>query len=355
MKFTKYAVYLTAFLLMASASPLVQKSAVIRPITAAAEEASDVIAKGTLNESISWQLDSDYTLTITGSGDMSGITNGFSSYAKKIKNVIIRNTDSTHTITAVGSNLFSGCTALEEITLPDTITEIGSNAFRGCSKLSVCNFPSGLKKIRTRAFEGTALTELDLPGCELDERSFFYCTSLKTLTIGDGTEVIPEECFRECTSLESVYFSDSVKEIKSGGYDSNGSFYKCSSLKKVSIGKNIEKIHNYAFRTLGEGLEVTFREGVTAIPSKAFEERTELTKVVLPESLTTVNNNAFRGCSNLSVCNFPSGITKIGSRAFERTAFTELDLPGCELDERSFFYCTSLKTLTIGDGTEVIP
>ena len=39
MKFTKYAVYLTAFLLMASASPLVQKSAVIRPITAAAEEA----------------------------------------------------------------------------------------------------------------------------------------------------------------------------------------------------------------------------------------------------------------------------------------------------------------------------
>ena len=354
MKPTKYAAFLSAFLL-AAAVPCVTNSAAVRPTIAFAEEETKIVDSNTLCETIAWELDSAGTLTITGSGDMSEITNTFKSHKNDIKKVIIRNTDAENTITAIASSLFSGYTAIKEVTLPDTIKTIGDSAFSGCTSLSVCNFPSSLKTIGKETFKKTGLSELTLPGCELGFQSFSYMAALKSLTIKEGTETIPQECFRECTALENVYLPDSVKTISGGRWDSEGAFHNCTSLKKVSIGKDIESIHYYAFRTLGEELEVEFRKGVTAVPESAFDGRTELTKVILPESLKSVGDYSFRNCSNLSECDFPSTLETIGSEAFKNTGLTELKLPGCELGTQAFAYSAALKSVTIGEGTETLP
>ena len=258
-------------------------------------------------------------------------------------------------VTAVPENAFNGRTEVTKVVLPSTLQTVGGFAFCGCSNLSVCNFPDDLCEIGENAFSSTALTELTLPGCTLSWNSFYCCAALKTVVIGEGMEHIPGQCFRDCVSLESVYLPDSVKSVDCGSYSDQGAFFNCKSLKTVSIGKDIEAIDCRAFNTNSAAMEVTFREGVTAVPANAFDGRSELTKVVLPSTLRTIGNAAFRGCSNLSVCNFPSGLTAIGESAFSSTALTELTLPGCALSWSSFYHCTALKTVVIGEGTEHIP
>ena len=50
--------------------------------------ATDEIASGSCGENITWSLDNEGTLTITGSGDMSGDQCAWADYAEQVKNVI---------------------------------------------------------------------------------------------------------------------------------------------------------------------------------------------------------------------------------------------------------------------------
>ena len=331
MKPKKYSVFLASFLLLAAA-PYVTNSVTLRPTVAFAEETAQIIAQDKLCDTIEWQLDSNGTLTITGSGDMSVINRTFSKHIKNIKKAVIRNTDDDNTITAIGASLFSECTNLKEVSLPDTIKVIGN-----------------------RAFCESGLTEITLPGCELGSQSFMDCTSLKKVIFSEGTETIPTECFRNCTALESVVLPDSVKLIDATSNTASGAFYYCLNLKNVSIGKNIENIQNNAFHTCGNELEITFRDGVTAIPASSFSDRKELTSVNLPDTLTSIGDNAFMNCSKISSLYFPSNLKSIGYKAFYGSGLTEISLPGCQLGNAAFMQNSALKKVTIGEGTLTIP
>ena len=61
--------------------------------------------------------------------------------------------EKNYTITAIGSNAFSGCSGLTSIELPVGVTSIGDGAFFGCSGLTSIELPSGVTSIGDRAFE----------------------------------------------------------------------------------------------------------------------------------------------------------------------------------------------------------
>ena len=300
MKLIRYTSVLTAFLMLATAVQPVPAAAVpfagAAAVSAAEEEP---VAADTIGETIRWQLDADGVLTVTGSGDMADVNgNAFGSNAAKIKSAVIRNTDSKHVITAIGSGMFRGCTALESVTLPETVVSIGEDAFYGCTALTAFSFPKSLKEIGKNGFHSSGLTAAELPGCALGWGAFYACAGLKTVTIGEGTETIPAECFRKCAALESVTLPDSVKEINCGGFTEQGAFSECPELKTVSIGKGIESIHQNAFRTTGEELEVVFRKGTVAIPDHAFDNA-PVTKIILPRSVEEISADAVSGCASL--------------------------------------------------------
>lgn len=100
---------------------------------------------GTCGDNVTWTLDDNGTLTISGTGDMKDYFSSSSPFYNNsnIKSVIIENG-----VTNIGDYAFYYCGGLESVNIPDSVTSIGSLAFIGCSKLdsvyakrrlSVCN------------------------------------------------------------------------------------------------------------------------------------------------------------------------------------------------------------------------
>ncbi len=88
--------------------------------------AASAAATGTCGDNVTWVLDDDGTLTISGTGDMYGFYDGvpWNDNAADITEVII-----SDGITSIGDYAFSNCTSLASVSIPDRVTSIDYYAF----------------------------------------------------------------------------------------------------------------------------------------------------------------------------------------------------------------------------------
>ena len=141
--------------------------------------ATDKIASGNCGNSITWSLDSNGTLTITGSGSMSGSSCAWADYKDKVKNV-----EFSGNITSISECAFENNKNIETITLPNTVTSIQTRAFAECTNLKTVIFPKSIVRIGTSAF--------------------YKCTSLQSIDLSENLMYINKYAFAECTSLKSA-------------------------------------------------------------------------------------------------------------------------------------------------------
>ena len=143
-------------------------------------------------------------------------------------------------VTSIGDRVFTNCSSLTSITIPDSVTSIGGYAFQYCSNLSSITIPDSVTSIGDGVFS--------------------YCTSLRSVTIGNSVTSIGVNAFRDCISLTSITIPDSVTSIV------DYAFYKCSSLSSITIGNSVTSIGFSAFNGCSGLNSITF-EG----PPPAFE------------------------------------------------------------------------------------
>ena len=153
-------------------------------ITASAEETGT----GTWNEDdgLTWTLDADGTLTISGTGamkDYNAADNLSPAYMNSnVKKVVIEDG-----VTSIGELAFYKCISLTNITIPDSVTCIEYAAFHGCSSLSSITIPNSVTSIGIYAF--------------------VVCSSLTSITIPDGVTSIGYGAFSDCSSLKTISLS----------------------------------------------------------------------------------------------------------------------------------------------------
>ena len=87
-------------------------------------------------------------------------------------------------------DMFSGCTALTNVTLPQNLKVLPERFFEGCKKLVSIELPVSVKQVGEYAFgDCTGLVSVSLPGVtDLGEGAFSGCTALKTVKITSAVE-----------------------------------------------------------------------------------------------------------------------------------------------------------------------
>lgn len=281
---------------------------------------SEVIASGECGDqgnNITWELTSDGTLTLTGSGKMKNNISfaPWKNYVENISNVIIN-----EKITSIGVKAFKGCSALTRIDLPAGITVIGNSAFENCTSLSNVVFPASLESIGEWAFAG--------------------CTLLDFAELPEGLTWVGGSAFEGCKSLVSL------KELPAGITWINGQVFKdCASLNLEKLPEGVQSIGSNAFNGCKSLALTELPESVFQIGAYAFEGCSSLCLKKLPAGLTIIEPGTFYKCTSLALMELPRGITRIGKMAFShcaKIALTELPPEITYIGNSAFRFCTSL-------------
>ena len=293
--------------------------------------AADIVDSGTCGaegdgSNLTWTLDSDGVLTISGSGDMYDYgSSGAPWYGSRsrVKSAVIADG-----VTSIGSYAFYRCTSLTSVTIPDSVTSIGVWAFCDCTSLTSVTIPDSVTSIGKWAFfECKSLTSVTIPNSvtSIGMSAFDGCESLTSVTIPDSVTSIGNAAFYNCTSLTSVTIPDSVTSI-----DVNA-FAGCTSLTSVTIPDSVTSIGEWAFDGCTSLTSVTIPNSVTSIGDSAFSDCTSLTSVTIPNSVTSIRSQAFDGCRSLTSVTIPDSVTRIGDWAFNNCeSLTDIYFTGTE-------------------------
>ena len=102
--------------------------------------AAEIVDSGAYGENLTWTLDSDGVVTISGEGPMAD----FGYDAPLRTNTDIRAVVVEPGVTSIGHYAFDQCSNLERVELPDGVTSIGNYAFRFCSRLKDIALPDSV-------------------------------------------------------------------------------------------------------------------------------------------------------------------------------------------------------------------
>ena len=182
---------------------------------------------GSLTESVSWLLDEEYTLTITGQGPMPDFDHSsktpWADYRADIQYIYLE-----EGITHAGDYAFDYCSNVTTLYLPSTLESIGDHAFANgaagkyvegqfyytvpegvvtisdsaflLNDIPTITLPETVESVGSNAFGGCQAETVHVPGgCALASDAFSN-NPITTLSLGNGTKAIPQ-CFAWLTSL----------------------------------------------------------------------------------------------------------------------------------------------------------
>jgi len=314
---------------------------------------AETVDSGTCGENLTWTLDSDGTLTISGTGEMDNwgyYTVGcepipmirpweFCGTKCEIKSVVIKSG-----VTSIGVWAFRHITTLTDVTIEDGLMCIDASAFEGCTNLENIKLSDSIKEIGSSAFNGcTNLKNIILPVdlMEIGNSVFMGCTNLDNIKIPDGVKAIDYNVFKNCSSLTTITIPEGISDIK------YGSFEDCSSLKEIVVESNNERYCSV------DG--VLFEKDMTKLIK--YPNAKALSSYIIPESVTDIEMYAFNGCKNLEYIKIPDGVTKIGQVFSNCEKLRSIAIPdGVTLiGNYSFGYCKSLSEINIpGSVTKIM-
>ncbi len=322
-----------------SQEPEVKETEVPSESPSATPIGQEIIASGKCGDNLTWTLDGDGVLTISGTGAMYDY--GTPSPWREYYDTKLRRLKIENGVTYIGKRAFVECRYLRgDLVIPESVTSIGSGAFWECS-----------------GFTG----DLTIPDSviSIGGDAFYGCTGFTgNITIGDNVVDIGEQAFYGCYGFTgNLILGDNLSDI------GNFAFYGCSGLTgDLTIPDSVTCIGGYAFHDCsGFTGNLTIGDNVVRIGEWAFNDCTGLSgSLTIPNSVTTIEQSAFYGCSgftgNLTI---GDNVVDLGRYTFKGcSGFTgSLRIPNSvtRIEESVFRHCSGFTgDLVIPEGITTI-
>ena len=248
----------------------------------------------------------------------------------------------------IAQNAMYRCNNITSLTVPNSVKYILEFAFAECTAIDDLVVGSSVVAISDFAFNFIyGVERMSAPGNVFDKINKF---ELKEATI-TGYADVPNGCFNNCTTLETVTVSDSIKKIGSRA------FYGCLNLKSLDLGNGLESIGTDAFSYCYELKSVRLPNSVQSLSDGVFYRCEGLEQIKLSNNVKGIASRTFSGCVSLKSVKIPNSVSFIGTEAFlECTNLESIILGEGVLDiyKRAFKDCESLKEVTLSANLRLI-
>ena len=289
------------------------------------------------------------------------------------RNTMLEEIDIPDSVYEIGEAAFANCACIKRIKLSDSIKTISNEMFNNDILLSYVDVPQSVESIGLSAFMGTGIQAIMIGKNvkTIEDTSFSNCDNLSFInvdkenqmyscqdgilydkaykhllvvpkkvggdvTIPAGVEELGKYAFFNNANITGITLPDSVKLID------DYCFAQCTKLRKINLGKDIQKIgaeaftgtayweeqnhwengvlyiDNYAVGSLAQDTprSLKLKSGTTVISEYCFWDNKKIQKIVLPDSVRFINDCAFEFCVNLQLVKMSSNLQKLDEMAF---------------------------------------
>jgi len=310
-------------------------------------------------------------------------------------------------VSTIGNYAFSGC-GLTAVALPSTLTSLGNYAFQNNKSLTKADFSAAtsLTTFGTYMFSGcSALSNVTLQSTltALPDRTFYSCSSLKTVSLPESVASIGGSYVFASSGIKTIIANRSTTPTLSSAMSGiNPDTIRLAVF--TAAAKTAYKAHTYwgqfdidtkiegecgadgdnvmyaldlatgVLTLTGSGATATYstsdanrapwyayrslitsavvENGITGIGGYAFKECASMTTISLPETLATMGSSVFDGCTSLASYTYAGtieqwlGITFSGTSSTPMYHVKKLYANGSD---------TEITNLVIPNGTTTIP
>lgn len=313
-----------------------------------------------------------------------------------------------YSLKVIGGDAFAYCENITKIKIPENVIKMGDNPFGGCVNLRLINNSSNFSLkddvlftrdlthlIHYSPWKSDKEYTIDDSVEWIGKHSFYKCVNLNKIVIGCGVNYMGNNSFSDCFNLilennspnfqyvdgallsrdmsmishyslgakyEEYKVPDTVKTI------GRNSFWNCTTLKKIIIGKNVRQI---GYNPFANCLNLRIESNCTHYSTEngilydsSFNEliccSNEVAKegVTIPNTVKNIGRNAFSGCESLRSITIPASVEIISRGAFTNCInLNDVNIEGNIkiIDKWAFAYCDSLNSIKINSDADIHP
>lgn len=255
---------------------------------------------------ITWVVDDDGTLTISGEGEMEDYKRypeePWWRLAGEIKKVVVEDG-----ITHIGTKAFMYFDNLNSVVIGDDVEEL-NGSFIECCELKDVTIGKSVRSVN----------------------DFIECRVLKSYSVSPDNEYL--------SSSDGVLFNKDQSKLL---------IYPMGKFTDYTVPDSVTEIAEHAFMDNAHIKNIIVPDGVERIQYEAFANCRELETVTLPKSIVHISDRAFNCCPELkSSITIPDGQTSIGKETF----YYCMNLPSVSIpksvtsiEENAFYFCSALR------------